>query len=699
MRTSLSVVALSLWGWILLSGFSCGPTLKNCKLQSDCPSDHRCRSYSCQLLDSCNSNSDCNAPRTCVRNRCMEPKELCKVNKDCPTGTVCDGGVCGVARRPSCKADRDCLSSESCSQSKCIKGGVLIPCAGPGDCSGPYVCIQNRCKKSPTGCQSNSECKAPLVCSKGQCVKSSTPCNSDSNCKTGEQCKNGVCTLKSTGTCRLSNSPSTLGFYRLKAGESKTLVLKLSNRGTGTCQISQMNLRDYQSAVGEYSLGRSWPAQTLAAGKTLEVKITFKAKAPGSLRAALDVFSGSNVLRSVSLYSSVTQDTAIPKSGWATVLYEQSTDSSYFSGCFWGNQTFEVASNSVFTEGGLNISYGNMRTTKDGGDTWKCDNCVSGRGWPRTAYHEIVDMRLSGFSCLKDRAYVFGSFEDTDPNNTKPTLFTRTSRTSWTPIRDKKHPLYRSVGSSNRVFTWDNRWFLMMQSIVLNFVPEADGQVKKQNLVSLFPPTNGVIPFYRDFHVAHQVGLIVGFKRSFIGGRSSAAPYIFYNTTNAVLPAGFKTNQMPQYWKDVTPPCRNCTLYRGRVIGAQSFLVMGVLLNASRKTTGFALWHSGNRGQSWTKVYENKTTEILSMGDILALSSQRIIAVAGPSYNSGRSSSTGLLLESTDGGRSFKPIPLSQLKGKAIRGGKLPGLYNLKLSPDKKTLFVLGSGIILRWKP
>ncbi len=701
MRRWIGALALCLLGVTVFSGFTCGPTLKDCAQQSDCPIDHRCRSYRCQQLDHCQSDSDCNAPRTCLRNRCVDPAiEACRIDQECATGESCAAGTCKSNPKPTCQAKSDCKTGQICQNGACVPDPNK-PCAQNADCKTGEICQNGACVPDPNKpCAQNADCKTGEICQSGACIPDpNKPCAQNADCKTGETCQNGACIPTQTGICRLQVSPSSLSFYELKLGESKTQSLTLTNQGDGPCQISHVALTNASASVGVFSLPTAFSAQSLAASAKITLDIRFEAIAAGSHKATLDIFSNQNVLRSVDLYASVKGDTSLPTSGWATVAYESFGGGDYIGGCFWDNQTFETATMRAFREGGINMQYGNLRVTKDGGSTWTCANCIQGQGFPRTAHYEIVDLTVFGIACLGGRGYVFGSFWDANPSDFHPSLFSRTSQTNWTPNLDRNNILNGSLSTNRKLLVVDGRWFVTMENMILSFVPESNGDWKTQKLVYFNDPAKANARF-QSLHIAQQTALLVGSRDSFVGGNFQVIPFVSYNTTNAELPAGTTMADMPKYWTDATMPCTSCSLTVAYVLGAQSFLVMGHLLDAQKQPAGIALWRSDDRGARWQKVFEHKATTSMPHGDILSVDGNRIFAVAGGLFeNQGGTQSEGLLLESTDGGKTFASIPITQLKGKHIDTGKIPSLYALRLSPDQKTLFVLGQGVILRWKP
>jgi hypothetical protein len=238
-----------------------------------------------------------------------------------------------------------------------------------------------------------------------------------------------------------------------------------------------------------------------------------------------------------------------------------------------------------------------------------------------------------------------------------------------------------------------------MESMIFSFVPGTDGNWATQKLVYLSDPANGTTRI-RRFHVAQQTALLAGTRDRFVGGSFQSSPVLLYNTTNAELPPNATMADMPKFWTDATMPCTSCSITVAYVLGPQSFLVMASLVDAQKQPAGVALWRTDDRGARWQKVYEHKTTVSMPNGDILSVDGTRIVAVAGSFFeNQGGTQNEGVLLESTDGGKTFAPVLITQIKGKTIDTGKIPSLYVLRLSPDQKTLYALGQGVILRWKP
>jgi Cys-rich repeat protein len=121
-----------------------------------------------------------------------EPEPECRVDADCPGGSVCE--LSTGCEAPSqcvvgCHDDSQCQSGESCNQVQCF----TCPC--PGIC------------EAPTGsCSSDSDCPTGTVCElstgctePSQCV---TGCRDDSGCGPGEVCDVVQCiTCPCPGLC------------------------------------------------------------------------------------------------------------------------------------------------------------------------------------------------------------------------------------------------------------------------------------------------------------------------------------------------------------------------------------------------------------------------------------------------------------------------------------------------------------------
>ena len=165
-----------------------------CARTSECPPDHMCIGFLCQVP--CLSNSNCAIGEKCHDNKCHK---ICHTSSNCLHGEHCSAGVC----IPGCKSNSDCLDSQRCifNECKCAVGFELVN----GECINNDECLNNPCHPSatcidskgsfkcicPTGaigdpyrhgcllpnqCRQDNQCEDTLACIEGKC---SNPCQSD----------------------------------------------------------------------------------------------------------------------------------------------------------------------------------------------------------------------------------------------------------------------------------------------------------------------------------------------------------------------------------------------------------------------------------------------------------------------------------------------------------------------------------------
>jgi hypothetical protein len=91
----------------------------------------------------------------------LAPDGACRVDSECPTGTLCDR-IEGRCHRPP------------------------EACGDDGDCPQDYVCVEGACRLRGDGCVDDEACESGQVCRSGQCVP--TP-----ECEADADCPDGVC--------------------------------------------------------------------------------------------------------------------------------------------------------------------------------------------------------------------------------------------------------------------------------------------------------------------------------------------------------------------------------------------------------------------------------------------------------------------------------------------------------------------------
>ncbi|XP_071552987.1 uncharacterized protein [Panulirus ornatus] len=242
----------------------------DCLVNSDCPASAYCGEEDnvpkCKDVcegSLCGPNSDCGAVNHRAVCTCIEgyegdatdlvtgcrPQEItCRLNADCPSNTICDGGLC----RPPCQSDRECGLTEACKRGQCTNlCDEELSCGLNSICNmvnHKQVCscppgftgkADIECYRIPTACQRNSDCPAGFLCNNGVC---NPACTGDSACAQNEKCISGSCML----TCRLDND-CFLGHICLnnicmigcRANEDCTANQAcLSNRCTNPCGAS-----------------------------------------------------------------------------------------------------------------------------------------------------------------------------------------------------------------------------------------------------------------------------------------------------------------------------------------------------------------------------------------------------------------------------------------------------------------------------
>src|SRR5262245_10632938 len=169
--------SLVLPAWLLTS--ACGSDSdsslsllsEGCTLNSDCNSPLVCAFQRCHAQ--CQATRDCPKGQRCIQadrpfRVCqLSSEKTCKYNSECPERQVCAvDGQC----RDQCKADRDCVPEEVCTQGTCAEPDELVDGRLP---------TTNPAQKTGQPCTYNSECPEELVCREGLC---NYECLADADC-------------------------------------------------------------------------------------------------------------------------------------------------------------------------------------------------------------------------------------------------------------------------------------------------------------------------------------------------------------------------------------------------------------------------------------------------------------------------------------------------------------------------------------
>jgi len=185
----------------LTKGTSCGTCATRtgkCTADGDCPSDQFCYGGSCTTPVSPPTMCNNNAPNICVRTKVCLGEQMA----DSGLGACGDPGMVGAA----CQDDGDCaggigivcsLAAQMCVQAQkattgqsCgLVGGVVVVCAGGGECS-------NLMKVNDAGPPVEGTCHPPAA--------DGAPCGTGVNCTLPAACNSKTlrCTLPDPGSCQ-----------------------------------------------------------------------------------------------------------------------------------------------------------------------------------------------------------------------------------------------------------------------------------------------------------------------------------------------------------------------------------------------------------------------------------------------------------------------------------------------------------------
>jgi hypothetical protein len=110
--------------------------------ESNCKAPKKCVKGECVTPASggCKANKDCTGNQTCVNGKCVTPPSGgCKANKDCTGNQTCVNGKCVAPSGGGCKANSDCTNGNTCTKAgKCTCGGGTV-------CTGNKKCVKNKC--------------------------------------------------------------------------------------------------------------------------------------------------------------------------------------------------------------------------------------------------------------------------------------------------------------------------------------------------------------------------------------------------------------------------------------------------------------------------------------------------------------------------------------------------------------------------
>ncbi|QNJ25993.1 leucine-rich repeats of kinetochore Cenp-F/LEK1 family protein [Synechococcus sp. SYN20] len=128
----------------------------------------------CQQGEACNSDSDCNFPKSCYNGGCQF-KRRCNGDSQCQQGEFCDAGFCAGDNR--CDGDYDCVEGYACNQSgRCFNDDQRVTAIEIGceDCQicnpTTFRCGNEVCPGDGDNGDNGDECLSDSDCEAGKCV-------------------------------------------------------------------------------------------------------------------------------------------------------------------------------------------------------------------------------------------------------------------------------------------------------------------------------------------------------------------------------------------------------------------------------------------------------------------------------------------------------------------------------------------------
>ncbi len=182
------------------TGGFCSPGGGGCSSPGDCPGGSTCQDGQCVPVDdpvACDSQYDCAGGETCSGGFCEPGGTVveCETDQDCfgnddVGNEECIGGVCydSPVDFRLCGAGVACPAGNECREGLCQR--IEGSCELDGDCPEGSGCLSGWCGVS---CETAAECGAGSVCSMNRCV---SPCATYSDCSVADTCWSGGCVPK-----------------------------------------------------------------------------------------------------------------------------------------------------------------------------------------------------------------------------------------------------------------------------------------------------------------------------------------------------------------------------------------------------------------------------------------------------------------------------------------------------------------------
>ncbi len=194
-----------------------GSTVLACGTAADCPSGQVCQGGLCVTAKQCNSDADCPSGETCnlLQGTCNQGNQQADAGSDAGTDAGTDGG--NPPPGGSCTTKYDCAAGQICgSDGKCAN--PPSQCTKDADCPRGKICnFSNQCEP---GCSSQQDCDPPMLCHPQKFIcdycSLSNPCPQGQSCVASSggtaldhpQCETAV-TCTTTQDCA-TNAPGTV---------------------------------------------------------------------------------------------------------------------------------------------------------------------------------------------------------------------------------------------------------------------------------------------------------------------------------------------------------------------------------------------------------------------------------------------------------------------------------------------------------
>lgn len=136
-----------------------------CKDDSECGTGKVCKNGKCEdKATGCKDDAECGTGKVCKNGTCEDKATGCKDDTECGTGKVCKNGTC-EDKTTGCKDDAECGANKVCKNGKCEDKVVGPGCGGKAPCKADELCFnQDRCIAKRKTCKDDKDCGADSLC-------------------------------------------------------------------------------------------------------------------------------------------------------------------------------------------------------------------------------------------------------------------------------------------------------------------------------------------------------------------------------------------------------------------------------------------------------------------------------------------------------------------------------------------------------